>query len=59
MRSRILTELERKMLQNFMKEGSKPKDFYTLLWRIRGSIERLQGDMRLILAVLEHEAKKK
>ena len=55
MRNRILTDLERKMLQDFLKHGAKPKDFYTLLWRIRGSIERLQEDMKLILTVLTKE----
>ena len=55
MRSRILTDLERKMLQDYLKQGSKPKDFYTLLWRIRESIERLEGDMKLILATLDRE----
>lgn len=55
MRQAILSELERKILEAYVKDGSiiNPNAFWVLQNRIRKSIETLQADMRLIERFLE------
>jgi len=55
MREYILTDLERKMLEDYLKKGYKTKDFTVLLYRIRKSAKRLQEDIKLISATLDRE----
>jgi hypothetical protein len=55
LREYILTDLERKMLKDYVETGHKTKDTNVLLFRIRKSAERLQADMKLIQTVLMKE----
>ena len=55
LREYILTDLERKMLKDYLEKGYKTKDVNVLLYRMRKSVERLKADMKLIQAVLDRE----
>ena len=55
MREYILTDLEKKMLENYLEKEYKTKDFTVLLYRMRKSVKRLQADVKLVLAVLDRE----
>ncbi len=55
MREYILTDLEKRMLEDYLEKRSKTKDFTVLLYRMRKSVERLQADMSIIIAVINRE----
>lgn len=58
MRTGLLSNLEKKMLKDYLKTGTKTQDFFVLMHRIRKNIKRIQEEYKLILAVLEQEVKK-
>ena len=59
MRTGILSKLEKQMLQEYLEKGIKRENFRMLMHRIRKNIKRIREEYELILAVVEHEAKKK
>jgi hypothetical protein len=48
MRVAILSEYERELLRNYLKDGTRSEAFRVLLFRIRHNYERLKEDMDLI-----------
>ena len=56
MRSYIFTEVERKLIDTYLKSGTKVQDFYVLLNRINSSFSRLREDMKLLEQILEKES---
>ena len=52
MRSKILTEHERHLLRVFLTEGIRQEGFKVLLHRMRKNVNRIKGDMELMLKVL-------
>ncbi len=53
MRSRILTDLERQMLNEFLTKGTKREGFRVLQHRMRKNVTQLKSDLDLILKALE------
>lgn len=55
LRSYIFTEIERKMINDYLNTGIKIQDFYVLLNRITGNYSRLKEDMKLLEKILINE----
>ncbi|MEM2367024.1 MAG: hypothetical protein QXQ50_02175 [Candidatus Bathyarchaeia archaeon] len=53
MRSHILTEHEKRLIQTFLETGQRHEGFKVLLHRIRRNYKALKEDLDLISLVLE------
>lgn len=53
MRRYIFTRREEAILKDYLERNEKPKDFYDLIHRIRGDIERVGEHYALMKRVLE------
>lgn len=51
----VFTEIERRLIENYLNTGIKVQDFYVLLNRIKATYPRLREDMSLIENMLEKE----
>jgi hypothetical protein len=53
MRQYVFTDVERKILETYLKKDIKLQDFRILMFRIKKNHEQLKSDMKLIDAVLQ------
>ena len=56
MRSYIFTQVERDIIDSYLNKGTKVKDFYVLLTRIRANYSNLKEDMTRLKSVFERES---